>query len=146
MIKVDDVTHVIQLAVAPVFLLTAVGTFISVLTSRLARIVDRIRILEKKEESLSPEETDFKHLELVLLGRRLLLIYIALTCMVSCGLVVGVIIGSAFIDAFLAIKLSAFIAAMFVLAMFAFIGGLTALLREIFLAVQSTRASMRLGF
>ncbi|WP_274381935.1 DUF2721 domain-containing protein [Noviherbaspirillum sedimenti] len=132
-----------QLAVAPVFLLTAVGTFISVLTSRLARIVDRIRILEIKQEELALEEAAFKDVELSLLGRRLLLIYIALTCKVSCGLIVGMIIASAFIDAFLAIKLATFIAALFVLAMVAFIGGLAAMLREIFLAVQSTRASMR---
>lgn len=125
------------------FLLTAVGTFISVLTSRLARIVDRIRLVEKRQEQLAPEETEFNDIELGLLGRRLRLIYIALSCKVSCGLIVGMIIGTAFIDAFLSIRLSAFIAALFVLAMVAFIGGLAALLREIFLAVQSTRASMR---
>lgn len=125
------------------FLLTAVGTFIGVLTNRLVRIVDRIRLLEKKQEMPDPEEIEFRQLELGLLGRRLRLIYIALSCKVSCGLIVGVIIASAFIDAFLAIRLSTFIAALFVLAMLAFIGGLTAFLREIFLAVQSTGASMR---
>jgi hypothetical protein len=129
-----------------VFLLTAVGTFIGVLVNRLSRIVDRIRVLENKHEQLAPEEANFKYLELVLLGRRLRMIYIALSCEVSCGLIVGVIIASAFIDAFLAINLSSWIAALFVLAMLAFISGLAAFLREIFLAVQSTRASMRLEF
>jgi hypothetical protein len=127
-----------------VFLLTAVGTFIGVLVNRLSRIVDRIRILEKKQEQLEPEEAEFKHIELALLGRRLRMIYIALSCEVSCGLIVGVIIASAFIDAFLSINLSTWIAALFVVAMLAFISGLSAFLREIFLAVLSTRASMRL--
>lgn len=146
-VKVDDVAHVIQLAVAPVFLLTAVGTIIGVLTNRLVRIVDRIRILEKKsDQPVAEEEAAFKQLELGLLGRRLRMIYIALSCEVSCGLIVGVMIASAFIDAFLAMNLSAVIASLFVLAMLAFICGLTAFLREIFLAVQSTRASMRVGF
>ena len=40
-----DVTHVIQLAIAPVFLLTAVGTMLNVLVSRLSRSVDRRRVL-----------------------------------------------------------------------------------------------------
>lgn len=126
------------------FLLTGVGTIIGVLTNRLARIVDRIRTLEKKQDSLTEEEVEFKHLELGLLGRRLRMTYIALSCEVTCGLIVGVIIASAFIDAFLTVKLSTFIASLFVLAMLAFIAGLSAFLREIFLAVQSTRASMHL--
>ena len=42
-----DITHVIQLAVAPVFLLTGVGTLLAVLTNRLARAVDRSRVVEK---------------------------------------------------------------------------------------------------
>lgn len=95
---------------------------------------------------MPPEEAEFKHIELALLGRRLGMIYIALSCEVSCGLIVGVTIASAFIDAVLVIDLSMWIAALFVLAMLAFISGLTAFLREIFLAVQSTRASLRLEF
>jgi hypothetical protein len=129
-----------------VFLLTAVGTFIGVLVNRLARIVDRIRVVEKKHEQLDPAEVEFRFIELALLGRRLRLIYIALSCEVLCGLIVGVIIASAFLDAFIAINLSSWIAGLFVLAMLAFISGLATFLREIFLAVQSTRASLRLEF
>ncbi len=81
-----------------------------------------------------------------MLGRRLRMVYIALSCEVSCGLIVGVIIAIAFIDAFLAASLSSWVAALFVLAMVAFIGGLASFLREIFLAVQSTRSSIRVSF
>ncbi|HSQ63867.1 MAG TPA: DUF2721 domain-containing protein [Polyangiaceae bacterium] len=45
----EDVSHVIQLSIAPVFLLTAVGTFINVLSTRLARIVDRARVLRERQ-------------------------------------------------------------------------------------------------
>lgn len=41
-----EIAHVIQLAVAPVFLLTGVAGILSVLTNRLARIIDRARVLE----------------------------------------------------------------------------------------------------
>ena len=40
------VTHGIQLAVAPVFLLTAVSGMIGTGAGRLTRIIDRARILE----------------------------------------------------------------------------------------------------
>lgn len=50
MITLDttSVTHGIQLAVAPVFLLTAVAGMIGVIAGRLARIIDRARLLEEK--------------------------------------------------------------------------------------------------
>ncbi len=38
-----DVAHSIQLAVAPVFLLSAVGVVLTVLTNRMTRIIDRAR-------------------------------------------------------------------------------------------------------
>ena len=42
------VTHGIQLAVAPVFLLTAVAAMIGTVAGRLARIIDRARLLENQ--------------------------------------------------------------------------------------------------
>ena len=42
------VTHGIQLAVAPVFLLTAVSGMIGTVAGRLARIIDRARVLETR--------------------------------------------------------------------------------------------------
>ncbi|MDO9193884.1 MAG: DUF2721 domain-containing protein, partial [Undibacterium sp.] len=45
-LQLGDVAHIIQLSVAPVFLLAGVGTNLMVLTNRLARIIDRSRIIE----------------------------------------------------------------------------------------------------
>ena len=42
------IAHVIQLSVAPVFLLTSVGAILNVMANRLARIIDRARMLEQK--------------------------------------------------------------------------------------------------
>ena len=46
--QVSSVAHVIQLAVAPVFLLAGVGALLGVLTNRLARVVDRFHALERE--------------------------------------------------------------------------------------------------
>jgi len=43
---ITAVAHAIQLAVAPVFLLSGIGAMLAVLTSRLSRIIDRGRALE----------------------------------------------------------------------------------------------------
>lgn len=50
-VDLETVTHGIQLAVAPVFLLTAVAAMIGTVAGRLARIIDRARILEDRIEA-----------------------------------------------------------------------------------------------
>ncbi len=48
LLDTDTITHGIQLAVAPVFLLTAVAGLIGAVAGRLARIIDRARLLEER--------------------------------------------------------------------------------------------------
>ena len=139
---INQITHVITLAIAPVFLLTAVGTIIGVLANRLARIVDRIRVLEERLHEISLEELKPAREELDSLRRRLRLIYFAVASAVFCALFVGLLIIVAFIDAFMSVNLATFVGILFVMAMVAFIGCLVLFLREIFLAVASTRKSM----
>ncbi len=140
--NINDITHVIQLAIAPVFLLTAVGSIIGVLVNRLARIVDRIRVLEEMLRDASPEELKKEQEELALLARRLRLIYLAVTCAVFCALFVGLLIAVAFIDAIMSINLAKVVAALFVFAMLSFIASLIVFLREIFLAVSIPRKTV----
>lgn len=140
---INQITHVITLAIAPVFLLTAVGTLMGVLANRLARIVDRIRVLEDKLHVIGLEELMPARDELDNLRQRLRLIYVAVASAVFCALFVGLLIIVAFIDAFLSVNLATFVGMLFVLAMVAFIGSLVVFLREIFLAVANTRKSMR---
>ncbi|HEX9392637.1 MAG TPA: DUF2721 domain-containing protein [Usitatibacteraceae bacterium] len=141
--NINEITHVIQLAIAPVFLLTAVGTIIGVLTNRLSRVVDRIRVLEERLSQLDTEHLRIAHDELNLLARRLRLIYISVAGAVFCALFVGLLIVVAFIDAFMAVNLAKIVGILFVLAMMAFILALVVFLREIFLAVVNTRESMK---
>ncbi|MDD2546877.1 MAG: DUF2721 domain-containing protein [Burkholderiaceae bacterium] len=48
LIDSSDITHSIQLSVAPVFLLTAVAGMIGAVAGRLARIIDRARVVEDR--------------------------------------------------------------------------------------------------
>ena len=70
----SDITHVIQLAVAPVFLLTAIATLISALNMRLGRIVDRRRVLLDRLRQPDDQVAE-AHRELGLLSRRVRMIY-----------------------------------------------------------------------
>jgi hypothetical protein len=140
---VTDVARLIQLAVAPVFLLTAVGTIIGVLSTRLGRAVDRSRLLEDRVRQLQPDGQKAVREELGVLSRRVRLVYAAMVLAVICALFVGLLIAVAFVDAFINIDLSKFIGLLFIGAMVAFIFSLLVFLREIFLAVTSARDRMR---
>lgn len=136
-----EIARLIQLAVAPVFLLTAIGTTINVLTSRLGRIIDRVRNLEERLRgaTLSAEE---RAAELAVLDGRMHLTYLAIGLAVVSALCVGLLIAIAFVDAFLATDLAWLVGALFIASMAAFIAALLVFLREIFLAVRWARHSV----
>ena len=133
--SLDDISHVIQLAIAPVFLLTAVGTLLNVLTSRLGRAIDRRRVLQKLSPGEDGDAFGVGQVELALITQRVRLIYRSIVLAVLCALFICLVIAVAFIDAFVSANLARVLGALFVLAMVALIGALLMFLREIFLAV-----------
>jgi uncharacterized protein DUF2721 len=138
-----DISHLISLAVAPVFLLTAVGTLLGVLSNRLGRVVDRIRALDALAPGLDARARVACDGELATLSRRMRLVYTAMAAAVFCALFVGLLMVMAFVDAFVAIDLWQAVGLLFVAAMLSFIGSLCVFLREIFIAVTSTHSPMR---
>lgn len=137
----QDVARVIELAVAPVFLLTAIGTVLNVLSSRLARIVDRARVLLERKA----EQTELKgaiETELATLHRRRNLVNLAITFGTTTALFVCILISAAFIGAMLQLDARLAVAILFVVAMFTFIVTLLLFLREILLAVAGTRMDL----
>jgi hypothetical protein len=144
---IGDITHVIQLAVAPVFLLAGVGTLLAVLTNRLGRSVDRRRVLAHQlaavDHGLNDATVRAIGDELATVERRIRLIYLSISLDVGCALFVCVLIALAFIDALVSFDFSRYLAGLFIVAMFALIGSLLVFLREIFLAVNAPRSAIR---
>ena len=135
-----DIAHVIQQAVAPVFLLSGVAAMLNVLTSRLARVIDRARQLERDYHDLptSDERTVMRN-RLAILARRSRLINLAITLCTVCALLICLVIVTLFVAALMDVSGSRWIAGLFVIAMLALIGGLLTFLREIFIATASVR-------
>jgi len=136
---VTDISRIIQLAVAPVFLLTAIGTILSALNNRLGRIVDRRRVLEdrvRKAPTAGEQAAQEDVSELELLARRISLIYHAIVLAIVCALFICMLVASIFLGVFVAVDLARLVGTLFILAMFALIGSLWMLLREVFIAVK----------
>lgn len=134
---IPEITSVIQLAVAPVFMLTAVGTILAALNIRLGRAVDRRRALE--EGLAGRMADDGAQAELAQIARRIRYVYLSIVFSVLSGLFVCLLIAGAFIGAFVAADLTRMVAALFVLAVASLTVSLLLFLREIFLAVSTPR-------
>ena len=137
--EVSSIGHVIQLSVAPVFLLTGVGAMLGVLTNRLSRTVDRARVLEARYPEAPAEEQASLHRDLRVQARRARLIYVAMGLCALCALLVCSVIVALFASAFVQADFALPIATLFVAAMFAFIGALLVFLREVHLATTNLR-------
>lgn len=135
-----DIVNLIQSAVAPVFLLSGVGVTLGVLTNRLARIVDRGRLLEERLESTSASREGLQD-SLRVLARRAHYINVAITLCTISALLVSLVVILLFANAFRLVNLAIAIAVMFVASMSLLTGAFVAFLIEVRLAT----ASLRLG-
>lgn len=134
-----DIGHVIQLAVAPVFLLSGIGIVLTVLTNRLARVVDRARRLEEAARLGSGESLEERRAELRVMAYRARLMNRAITLSTCSALLVAVVVVLLFLGAFLDFNATLPVAGLFILAMLALIGALLLFLREVFLAIKALR-------
>jgi predicted membrane protein len=138
----SDIAHVVQLSVAPVFLLTGIGAMLSVLSFRLGRAVDRARVLEALLPTLvDARRIDYTRKELSVLSTRARLINWAITLCTTSALLVCLVIVVLFVGALAALDIAIAIATLFIFSMVTLIGSLLIFLRE----VQLATAHLRIG-
>jgi hypothetical protein len=145
-LQLEAVARAIQLAIAPVFLVTGVIAFLSLLASRLARVIERARALEKRVlESPEPDET--LETELMTLAHRAALMNGAIGLGTACALLVCTVIAALFLSAFLGAQLELLVGWLFIAAMGVLIAALLIFLAEVYLATSRLRiGKMRSGF
>ena len=139
---VFDITRVIQLAIAPVFMLTAIASIINALLGRLSRAVDRRRVVEAQLSEHEEQDQDALT-ELILLARRIQLVLWSIGFAVLSALLVCILIGTAFLGAYTSLDLSRTVAILFISAVFALTGCQLLFMREVFLAAVSVNHNFR---
>jgi magnesium-transporting ATPase (P-type) len=132
---VNIVSQLIQLSVAPVFLLAGVAGLLNVFTGRLSRIIDKVDKLDKYEEEnlLKDEKSILKIAQRrEFLTMRMKNTNLAILFCTSTGLLIAMVIVTMFLSAIFDFKDFLFIAVLFILAMICLIISLFLFLREIF--------------
>jgi hypothetical protein len=133
------IVHAIQLAVAPVFLLTGIAALIGVMATRLARIIDRARHLDESWDGMSEQARETARTELVDLERRRHLASWAINLSTSAALLVCMVVATLFIEEFFGAEFKSLAGLMFVVATLVLIGGLVCFLREVYVATHTVR-------
>lgn len=136
---VAEIGSIIQLAVAPVFLISGVGIILTVLTNRLARVVDRARLLNESAATSTPERRVEIQAQLKSMARRAKLMNRAITLSTISALLVGMVVVTLFLGAFVRFNMALPISALFILGMLTLLAALICFLREVLLAIRALK-------
>lgn len=134
------VGEVIQLSLAPAFLLVAIGSFLNVVTQRLGRVIDRARTLEERvRKSEEAREDAGVRTELQSLGRRIVYAQWATNFCAVSALLVAVLVAILFVTDLARYDAAITLATLFTTAMGALILALCAFMMEILIATRTVR-------
>jgi len=130
--NISAIAEVIQLAIAPVFLLTGIAGILSVLAARLGRVIDRARLVDRLIARIGPgEHRDVLFAEGDVLWRRIRLINWAIRLAVTSALLICLVVMSLFVGDLALVNMGTLIAGLFVGAMTLIIAALLLLLLEV---------------
>ncbi len=136
-LEASSITHGIQLAVAPVFLLTAVSGMIAAVAGRLARIIDRARLVEDRargsDDAASLERARRELQQLRVRGK---LANGCIALLTSCGFLIGVTIIVLFLGETGGIQISRWAVGSFLFGVVCFLAALLCFLAETVLATR----------
>ena len=136
-----DIAHLIQTSVAPVFLLSGVAATLGVLTSRLARTVDRARSIETRLENHTGNPEHLLY-DLKMLARRARYLNTAISLCVISAVMVALVVVTLFANAFFEARLALTVALLFVGAMLFLTGAFVAFFIEVRVAIKALRIGL----
>jgi hypothetical protein len=135
----STVAETISTAIAPVFLLAGIGSFLNVLTGRLSRVIDRARALEELHPGASGVARDRYVRELQLLDRRMRVINWGLLLSVASAVAVCCVVALLFVAELLHFRFGRYVAVLFIFAMVMLTLGFVAFMIEVRLSLRATR-------
>jgi ABC-type polysaccharide/polyol phosphate export permease len=144
-VNVNDIGQAIQLALAPVFLLTAIAGMLNVMAGRLARIIDRGRQLTEEPSRTLGTTPAFLEQSLATLERRRHLASSAITACTFSALLVCTVIAALFLEVLLGLEFKWLLGLCFTASTLALVVGLGYFVREVHLATKTIRIGARTG-
>ncbi len=133
------IAQTIQLALAPVFVLVAIGSIMNILSSRLGRVVDRARVLQERYAETEGDEHDAIVREIRMADARLALLNRAILLLVMSGVCIGTTVALLFLEEFAHLGLNPVAAGVFIVAITLLMIALLMFLKETREAAEALR-------
>ncbi len=133
------IAQTIQLALAPVFVLVAIGNIMNILSTRLGRVVDRSRYLLERYTETRGTDHDKVVREIRSLDRRISIIGRAILLLVLSGLTIGFVVALLFLEEVAGANLQNAAAAAFILAIALLMWALLLFMKETRMASAALR-------
>ncbi len=143
-LAVSTIAQTIQLSLSPVFMLAGIGALLNVLAGRMARVIDRARILEQLHPRSTGPEHDRHVWELRLLDRRISIINAALFLAVSSAVMTCTVVVMLFIAELTGLHIGTIVALSFILAMLLLILSLVAFMVEVRVSLHAVHVRAEL--
>ena len=139
--SISDIGQIIELAIAPVFLLAGLGGILNVVASRLSRVVDRVRVLERDVPTAEAELQAVELRELAILDRRLSLCHWSVALCTTAALLICLVVMILFVADLVGLKFAFWVSLLFIAAMASLTAGLLLFLLEVTIATRFVRVN-----
>ena len=137
--SVPEIAQIIQLAVAPVFLLAGIGAFLNVCAGRLSRIIDRARSVEPLLLAARGGEHDRRLAEIRVLDRRMGLVGWAISLSVLAAVLICLVVVLLFAASLTQAHIGTAVALLFIVTMISIGAGFSLFLLETRLGSRAVR-------
>lgn len=136
---ITEVGSIIEVSLAPVFLLVGIGQMLNVVTNRLGRIIDRARWFEQKKNEGTLIQTKAVIKEINSLGRRMRLANFTVSFLTAAAMLICIDVVMLFTANLVAVKLDKYVLGLFIVSVASIIGGLLTLFMEVTLATKTLK-------
>jgi hypothetical protein len=136
-ISIESLIPTLQLAIGPVILISGVGLLLLCMTNRIARVIDRARIVAADCQVVGADELDTCYVKLVILSQRARVLRSSIALAALSVLLVAVLVILLFCGALLRVEIAGVIIAIFVGCMLSLIGSLVSFIWDVNLSLQA---------
>jgi len=140
--QLHELIPVLQIAIAPVILISGVGLLLLSMTNRFGRAIDRSRQLAREMREAGPTEQDRLAGQIEILYRRARLIRLSIIAAAISVLMAAVLIISLFLSALLKVEVGWLISVVFIVGMVALIISLVAFIQDIHLSLMALKLEL----
>lgn len=135
--EISTIADTIQLSLSPVFMLAGIGALLNVLAGRLARVVDRARVIEARFPGADGADRRRDVWELRLLDRRITIINWSLFLAVTSAVMTCAVVAMLFVAVLARLHIGQYVAVTFILAMLLLIASLVSFMIEVRVSLRA---------